>query len=187
MQYRGQKVASRAYHGVPKGWHSDQIVVQHKALLGFYAIGDFTLSGSWDGPAWLPERYQWALYTETLRRVADGVYAGDDACVELAIRYIELRYIGSYSGFLRERLARALKIASMSDEQKARLNRHFLCLVFRREYGEFRMYRRLWARTITSAVLGELTAHFQHAGNERDQEWLAQLTRSAIPLLRGAP
>lgn len=89
------------YHGVPKGWSKDEIINEHRSLGGKVSISgkDATEPGA---PAWLPDRYNWLQYRETLYRVHEGVKANDSACIELAIRYIELNYIGSYSGYIRE-------------------------------------------------------------------------------------
>ena len=77
-----------------------------------------------------------------LGRVSTGVRANDDACIELAIRYIELNYIGSYSGFIREKLARALKSVLLAPSHSSRLKKHFASLVAEdncfQEFGEYR-------------------------------------------------
>jgi hypothetical protein len=92
----------------------------------------------------------------------------DFACVELAVRYIELRYIGSYSGFIRARLARALKNADISEGQRSRLNRHFSALFHRGEWSqEWRQYFRLWRRIIREQ---ELEALIKALNNKPDGE-----------------
>lgn len=116
------------YHGVPKGWSKPEIVAAHQSLNGEFSIDipEVTEPGA---PSWLPDRYNWLQYRATLHRVADGVRNGDLACIELAIRYIELNYFGSYSGFIKERLARALKNQSLSEKQNNRLKQQFKFLI----------------------------------------------------------
>lgn len=189
MNYRGERIPLAQYHGVPKGWYRHQIVALHTTMHGTYPVGDFEL-GPWGAPSWMPERYEWLLYKTSVSRLAKGVRAGDAACVEIAIRYIELRYIGSNSGYLRARLACALKSAALSSSQKARLQQHFLHLTFRREYSEFPVYRKLWARFVTPDILGRLTAHFEHSGNDSDRQWLSQLAAACannVENARGRP
>ena len=77
-------------------------------------------------------------------KISEGVQAEDIACIELAIRYIELDYFGSYSGFIRERLARNLKNKSLNYKQKQRLHRHFQKLIDNKQYfQEVKEYRKL--------------------------------------------
>ncbi len=107
----------------------------HRRLGGVYAIG-----GNEDGEGWF-------AYKRSMYRVADGVKAGDRACVELAIRYIELHHIGSYSGYIRALLARRLKHVELTEDQKRRLIHHFEQIVANRDYRqEFRDYKKLWRR-----------------------------------------
>src|SRR5690348_16936511 len=98
------------YHDVPARWSAEGIVQQMQALGGRYDLG---YSG--------PYSYQSMWY-----RLSDGARAHDAACIELAVRFIEERFISSYSGFARTRLARALKKAPLSESQKRRLSEHFL-------------------------------------------------------------
>jgi hypothetical protein len=131
------------YHGVPDGWSKDELVTEHRRLGGNFSIEgeDATEPGA---PAFLPDRYNWLQYRETLYRVCDGVRENDDACIELAIKYIELNYIGSYSGFIREKLARALKSVSLSFAHKQRLKIHFEDLIRKNEcFEEFGEYKKL--------------------------------------------
>lgn len=131
------------YHGVPKGWSRSELVATHKSLGGTFPIAavEATEPGA---PSWMPERYNWLQYRETLRGIAKGIKAGESACVELAIRYIELNYIGSYSGFLRARFARLLKSRSLSETQASRLNKHFEFLIQNKQcLREFKEYNKL--------------------------------------------
>ena len=92
--HRGKAIPLEVYHGIPKGWSARELLAEHARLGGTYDIGarkppNLALH------SWLPERKAWLQYRQTLYRIADRVRADDPACVELAIRYIELRYIGS--------------------------------------------------------------------------------------------
>jgi len=131
------------YHGVPDGWSKDELVTEHRRLGGKFSIDgeDVTEPGA---PAFLPDRYNWLQYRETLYRVCDGVRENDGACIELAIKYVELNYIGSYSGFIREKLARALKSVSLSSAHMQRLKIHFEDLIRKNEcFEEFVEYKKL--------------------------------------------
>jgi len=123
------------YHDVPAQWSAEGIVQQMQSLGGRY---DLSYSG--------PRGYQVMWY-----RLSDGIRAHDAACIELAVRFIEDRFISSYSGFARTRMARALKQAQLSEDQKSRLSHHFLRLL---ETGdrtdEFSQYLRLWPTVISS-------------------------------------
>lgn len=147
--YRGTTIPLAVYHGVPKGWYARDVIAEHERLGGTHSLRgpEATEPGA---PSWMPERYEWLQYRQTLYRVADGVLAGDAACVDLALRFIELRYIGSYSGFVRSLLSRRLKHASLTEHQCRRLHVHFSSLVLNGERTqEFRDYLRLWRRIIS--------------------------------------
>jgi hypothetical protein len=136
------------YHGVPEGWSKEEIISTHKSLNGSHNIEgpNATEPGA---PSWLPDRYNWLQYRETLRRVAEGVLEGDLACIEIAIRYIELNYFGSYSGFIRERLARCLKNQELTNSQIERLKTHFQKLIdIKMCFDEFREYKKLRQRLV---------------------------------------
>ena len=152
-RHHGVDIPIEVYHGVPQGWYAHEIVAAHKQLRGTFEVaGPEAIEPG--APSWMPERKAWLQYRATLKRVADGVRAGDAACVELAIRFIELNYIGSYSGFIRSKLARSLAKATFDARQKRRLNDHFLELVMTSNYSrEFGGYIRLWKKIITDDVL----------------------------------
>ena len=57
--------------------------------------------------------------------VADGVKLNDKACIELSIGYIEDNIMGTYTGYIRESMARSLKNATLTDLQKNRLIKVF--------------------------------------------------------------
>lgn len=131
------------YHGVPSGWSKEEIVAKYKALGGKGSIApeEATEPGA---PSWMPDRYNWLQYIATLHKIADGVSDADAVCIELAIQYIELNYFGSYSGFIRERLARLLKSKPLTYEQASRLKRHIQALRDNKEcFEEFREYIKL--------------------------------------------
>jgi hypothetical protein len=152
ITYGGRfKVSLDIYHGVPPGWSKAEMIRTHKALRGSFDITgpEATEPGA---PDWLPDRQNWLQYRATLYRIADGVDADDAACVEMAVRYIELRYIGSYSGYLRARLARALSRATLDAGQVERLVRVFRTMVHTGDYTyEFAAYLKLWRRIASRA------------------------------------
>ena len=107
-------------------------------------------------------------------RVADGVRAQDKACVEIAIRYIEMRYIGSYSGYIRARLSRGLKNVPLSSEQQQRLKDHFVALLKSGEHTiDFREYFKLWRRILTEEEKIALLDEFGD-GKPSTRLWLVQ-------------
>lgn len=171
--HRGQPIPLEIYHGVPAGWYAEEVLVTHRALGGRFDLAGPTATEP-GAPHWLPERHPWLQYRAILYRVADGVRAGDGACIELAVRYIELRYIGSYSGFIRERLARALKGADLSPTQAARLDRHFRKLLTERERTvEFREFFRLWRSISSEAERAAIVAEFG-ARSDAAHAWLVK-------------
>ena len=148
-QYHGKAIPLEVYHGVPKGWYAHEVRAEHARLGGTF---DLTAPESTNGVhlTWMPERRAWLDYRATLYRVADGSKAGDRACAELAVRYIEMRYLGSYSGFVRSRLARGLKHVELSPDQKQRLHDHFRALVLAEDRSdEFQDYLGLWRHIIS--------------------------------------
>lgn len=158
------------YHGVPLGWTKQDILTAQKTLRGSYEL-DGTDATEPGAPNWLPDRWNWLQYRETLYRVADGVRAGDHGCVEIAVRYIILRHIGSYSGFIRARLARALKNANRTVQQNERLNSHFLSLVENADFTEeFSEYVKLWRRIASPDVAKKLSS--VAAAHPADPRWV---------------
>ena len=176
--YRGRPIPLEVYHGVPKGWRASDIVAEHRQLNGTHDLHgpEATEPGA---PSWMPDRYAWLQYRETLYRVADGVLMNDAACIELAIRYIELRYIGSYSGFVRALLARRLKHASFTEAQRKRLHQHFAELVENDERTEeFREYVKLWRRIISDVEVAAVSARLRgQANGEAKVQQLLSLLR----------
>lgn len=131
------------YHGVPQGWSKTEILELHKTLGGEYCLkGEDAIEPG--APAFLPDRYNWLQYRETLYRVCEGVRKSDEACIELAVRYIELDFIGSYSGYLREKMSRALKSVTLSSKHGNRLKVRFRMLIQEQEcLAEFSEYKKL--------------------------------------------
>lgn len=172
--HRGQKVPLSIYHAVPAGWRSDEVIAQHAELHAKHQliVPDDTEPSS---PPWLPNRKEWLQYRAALYEVARGVAIGDPACIELAIRFIELRYLGSYSGFIREKLARRLANTQLTGSHKLRLHRHFEALVFAQERTqEFRAYAKLWRRIITSKQRTELLVRLEATHGVDAAVWLAR-------------
>ena len=138
-----KNIAFEIYHGIPKGWSCSELVEIHESLGGTFTIAPLEKIRP-EMPPRIIHRYNWLQYIETLRGIAQGIKAGDPACVELAIRYIELNYFGSYSGFLRARFARLLKSQSLSKSQISRLNKHFEFLIKSNQcFEEFKEYNKL--------------------------------------------
>jgi hypothetical protein len=77
--------------------------------------------------------------------VVDGVQLGDNACVQLAIDYIEDDVMASTTGYIRERMARALRHVELKEHQKERLTEVFLNQLAQTNlHKEFREYCRLF-------------------------------------------
>ena len=172
--HRGVKIPLAIYHGVPPGWRLHEVVERHAQLHPEHEliVPDVTEPGS---PPCLPDRKAWLQYRAALYQVARGVASGDPACTELAIGFIELRYIGSYSGFIRERLAGRLANARLTEAQKSRLHRHFERLVLEQERTqEFRAYLRVWRRIITPTQRTEVLSKIRAELGEEAATWLAR-------------
>ena len=132
------------YHKVPAGWHKGEIIAAHHQLGGVVPIGGPVLMARGIREPTADEN-EWFGYKRALYQIADGLLVGDRACIELAIRYIELRWIGSYSGYIRALLARRLKHVDLGKSEQKRLIRHFENIVANGDYtAEFREYEKLW-------------------------------------------
>ena len=82
-----------------------------------------------------------------MESVVDGIRLGDMACIQLSIEYIHDGEMGSTTGYIRERMARALRNASLTKNQKAELAKIFLgMLESDKIYKEFKEYTRLFKR-----------------------------------------
>ncbi len=178
VMYRERRIPTEVYHGVPSGWRAGEIRREHSKMKGTFELDgpEATETGA---PSFMIHRYDWLQYRATLYRVGFGVRAGDLACVEIAIRFIELHHIGSYSGYVRARLARSLKSASLDDAQKRRLDRHFSGLILENEKtDEFREYARLWSRFITPERHAALLLNLKdQPDGEARAEWLTAILR----------
>jgi hypothetical protein len=178
-QYHGKPIPLETYHGVPRGWHAEEIVREHRKLGGTSSLSgpEATEPGA---PSWFPDRNAWLQYREMLYRLGDLAEAGDAACVELVVRYIELHHIGSYSGYVRAKLARRLKKAPLTENQKDRLHSHFRGMVLREDRTlEFEAYLRLWRTIITESRMEKLLRDLRSMQNgEARAEWLEKRLRA---------
>lgn len=166
-RHRGRQLTLAEYHGIPAGWRAEEIAATHAAMHGTFPITEIEL-GRWAAPAWMPEREAWLRHMAILNRIAEGVRADDAACVELAVRYIELHHIGSYSGYRRAKLARSLKHAALTELQKTRLNAHFLNRIRERDYTiEVRDYWPVWHRIVDAATADAIAALLATRGSSR--------------------
>lgn len=165
-----------AYHAVPPGWSAEEIAARHRALGGVFPLEPQPAAAQ-AHPPYLTDRPRWLRYIATLRALVAGIRADDAAAVHLAVEYICLNYHGSYSGFLRARLARALKSAALTEAQKQALDAHFLALVETRNYAEeFRIYRKLWAGLISEETVEKMRRHARKtAPDSPHARWLAEL------------
>jgi hypothetical protein len=130
---------------MPPGWEPAEVLARYRAL-GGTSISDF--SGN------VPEDHRdfRNRFRAAANAVSAGTRAGDPACTELAIRYIEDPSQVCYSGYARAQLARALKHSRdlLSQSQKTRLNQRFLWLMQNdRCDPQFVDYIRLWRTIIT--------------------------------------
>ena len=121
-------------------WSLESVQAEYRELARRFAVADgFELA---------PRTYSNSHGTwidSIMESVADGVRLGDGPSVELAVRYIEDDTWDSRSGYIRERMARALRHVALSDAQQARLARNFVDrLYYRRVRQEFREYIRLF-------------------------------------------
>jgi hypothetical protein len=171
--YHGRQIPWDEYHGVPAGWHMADILAMHARLDGRFPIAPGSYPGSNGRRSALPG-HAWVEYRATLYGVAEGLLVDDPACVEIALRYIALRHIGSYSGFLRSLLARRLRHATRSVDQDDRLNGHFALLVARGERcQEFSDYLSLWRLLLTEHRLRQLHALLErHGASEAQAAWI---------------
>jgi hypothetical protein len=172
-EYHVREIPSEQYCSVPKGWYAAEIIAYHRQLGGTFDLSNPT-SRKPDARVCSPEQWERAEYRKTLYRIADGILlVNDPACAELAIQYIELRYIGFCSGYLRALFARRLKHATLDVDQKARLHIHFSTLVAKRDYSwEFREYVRLWRSILASPELEQRLVKLREKKHTKGQEWL---------------
>jgi hypothetical protein len=158
------------YHAIPEGWDAPSLEKLHRRLGGEHSI--------LPRPLWLQDS-DWSTYRASLYLIADGVRDRCAPCGELAVRYIELRYIGSYSGFVRSLLARRLKHGELTLEQRRRLSAHFLHMLTTGDRcDEFRDYVSLWYWAITPEDLQSVRT--LAAENNFARRVLARVTPSTL-------
>ena len=77
--------------------------------------------------------------------VIDGIEAGDPACSQIGVEFIEEDQTFPFGRILKSNVARALRRAALSDEQKERIRKRVIEIwLERRRYPrEFRQYRNL--------------------------------------------
>ncbi len=132
------------YHAIPERWTPAVVLAIHKTLGGNFDIAT--------RPRVAVGGRGRSDYRALWYNIADGVRAGDQACVELAIQFIEEHLIVSYSGFARSRIARALRHCSLSQSQKGRLSAQFLTLLATgNRCEEFSEYLKLWPLVVNSS------------------------------------
>lgn len=130
-----------AYHALPEKWRTEAVIAAHRNL-----GGTFDIAGT---PRAALERGA-TSFRAIWYNLADGVRAGDRACIALAVDFIVERHIVSYSGYARTRMAHALRSATFSAHQRERLSNHFLALLERGDKTpEFSSYLKLWPHVIT--------------------------------------
>ena len=80
-----------------------------------------------------------------MESVVDGIQLGDMACVQLSIEYIQDNIMGPTTGYIRERMARALRNSELTNDQKKQLANIFLNMLHSGQLlKEFREYCRLF-------------------------------------------
>ncbi|HET6804971.1 MAG TPA: hypothetical protein VFH59_05940 [Frateuria sp.] len=181
--YDGRTIPWRVYHGVPAGWRAEDIVQEHARLGGCFPL---RVPAPIEVPSLhaVPEQDGWLHYRLTVHRLAEGVRASDPACIELAVRYIQLHYIGSYAGYLRARLARALKHAPLQESQRRVLHQHFAALSLRGEHThEFPEYLKLWRRIVRPEEREALAQAFRDLpdGERRATRWESLMDANGRP------
>ena len=155
----GKSISFEEYHRIPRGWEVDLVLEKYERMQGRFDITPRQVQS---------DASPWFFYHRLLLNIADGVRANDHACVELAIRFIEARLFVSYSGYMRSILARRLRKAELSEEQKSRLSRHFFGLLHSgTRCHEFADYLRLWKVFVTAREVAELQA--LPTGSDSDQ------------------
>ena len=77
--------------------------------------------------------------------VADGIQLEDNACIELAVDYINDNVMDSTTGYIRERIARSLRHVELTEDQKKRLASSFLMQLEHQDlHKEYKVYIRLF-------------------------------------------
>lgn len=153
------RVPWQDYHGTPPGWSRDVLLATYAGL-----GGRRDLAG--DSASVAPHPFLASAIV--VGNIADGIVDGDPACIELAVRYIEQRFIISGSGYMRARMAQRLKRAPLTEGQRQRLVRHVLELLAAGDRClEFRQYLRLLRRQLTDGEKRAYVAMARAAGGYR--------------------
>ena len=70
-------------------------------------------------------------------------------CIEIGIRYLELNYFGSYSGYLKSRILRALRKIELSTQHISRIRKNVQKLENENKYFyEYSDYKKLLSTII---------------------------------------
>ncbi len=92
-----------------------------------------------------------------MESIVDGVQLGDKACVQLSIEYIRDNEMSSTTGYIRERMSRALRHAELTNDQKKELAKIFLGMLNTGEiFKEFKEYSRLFKRIGVTPYIKEI-------------------------------
>ncbi|WP_434339813.1 hypothetical protein [Motilimonas cestriensis] len=122
-------------------WSVESVQKRYRELsLVYGGVGDFFP----EPKVYINQRGAMWTYN-IMKSVVDGVQLGDKACIQLSIEYIQDNLVASTTGYIRERMARALCTAELSNSQKKALVNVFLTML---ENGnlqqQFREYIRLF-------------------------------------------
>jgi len=95
--------------------------------------------------------------------VVDGVKLRDPACIQLSVEYIEANVMDSTTGYIRESLARILRHVDLTNDQKRRLARIFICQLeqknIRKEFKEYiRLFKTIDIEPYRDQIAGFLTS-----------------------------
>jgi hypothetical protein len=153
------------YCGVPKGWSNVELMALYEALGGKYPYGVLSCkeetNNDWQVPEGIKAKalvkakakatakakvklFEYSNHRHNLEEIANGIKAGDEACIEIAIRYIELNYFARDSGYVKAQYARLLRSQNLSIAQISRLQKHFAQLIKNKQcFQEFSDYKRL--------------------------------------------
>jgi hypothetical protein len=104
-------------------WTRDAITSRYAAYAAELGIGPRDIS-----PAEHSERGRHWVYP-VMEKVIEGIEAGDPACVRLGIEFIEEDAKFPFGKILKSNTARALRRASLLDEQKRRIRRRVFGLL----------------------------------------------------------
>lgn len=132
MRVHGKLLNCEVYEPIPRGWKHWEIADRHRELGGTFEV---KLTQDKLVPFWAfyAER-PWRASVEVLGQVCEGIKVDDQACIEIAIQYLELNHFASYSGHVRQRMASLLKNTYLSKTQKRRIIKWHLSLRQRREF-----------------------------------------------------